>query len=109
MVRATYNSFCLSIALTYRHWTAVGRLFYSALANVPVYVSYVTESITFENISSNTTILIPGVPREYSVLSILTDDQLRRAVFNSVESVFADEETKEWLRSDVEARLGGAA
>ena len=40
---------------------------------------------------------------------LLTADQLRRAVFNSVESVFADEETKAWLRSEVEARLGGAA
>ena len=39
---------------------------------------------------------------------LLTADQLRRAVFNSVEAVFADEETKAWLRQEVEARLGGA-
>ena len=40
---------------------------------------------------------------------LLTADQLRRAVFNSVEAVFADEETKAWLRREVEVRLGGVA
>ena len=38
---------------------------------------------------------------------LLTVDQLRQVVANSVEAVFADEETKTWLRREVQARLGG--
>ena len=39
--------------------------------------------------------------------SLLTPDRMARAVRNSVEAAFADEETKNWLRREVDARLGG--
>ena len=39
--------------------------------------------------------------------AMLSKEQLRRIVENSVEAVFADEETKTWLRREVMARLGG--
>ena len=37
--------------------------------------------------------------------ALLTSDQMRQVVNNSVEAVFADEETKNWLRSAVAERL----
>ena len=40
--------------------------------------------------------------------ALLTPEQMCKAVRNSVEAVFADKETKSWLRREVEARLGGA-
>ena len=33
--------------------------------------------------------------------------QMRRLVAHSIEAVFADEETKAWLRREAKARLGG--
>lgn len=39
--------------------------------------------------------------------ALLTPAQMPQTVRNSVEAAFADEETKNWLRREVEARLGG--
>ena len=39
--------------------------------------------------------------------ALLTPDRLARAVRNGVEAAFADEATKNWLRREAEARLGG--
>ena len=38
---------------------------------------------------------------------LLTGEQMAQIVENSVNAVFADEETKTWLRREVQARLGG--